>query len=67
MSAAAEAPQGVSHCRSCGADIVWLPTVNGSRMPIEFETFEPGDVMFEHGKHISHFSRCPHAERWRKP
>ena len=54
-------------CRSCGAEIVWLKTVNGKNMPVDAETFEPGDELFEPKRHTSHFSTCPEADKHRRP
>ena len=57
----------VSHCRSCGADIVWLPTASGKSMPVDASTVDDEDEHYEHSKHVSHFATCPSADWWRKP
>lgn len=41
-------------CRSCGADVVWIVTTSGAKMPLDPGTKE------------SHFATCPHAGAWRK-
>lgn len=41
-------------CRSCRADVVWIVTEGGRRMPVDPGTKE------------SHFATCPHAADWRK-
>lgn len=55
-----------TNCRSCGAQIIWMMTVNNRRMPVNADSAEPGETMYEHGKHVSHFSTCPQGDRWRK-
>jgi hypothetical protein len=52
-------------CRSCGAEIVFLRTASGNKTPVNAETVEPGDVDYEPGRHVSHFSTCPQASAWR--
>jgi hypothetical protein len=54
-------------CRACGKLMVWLPTKAGKRMPVNAETVLPDDVLFDHEKHVSHFSDCPQAARFRRP
>jgi hypothetical protein len=41
-------------CRSCGADVVWITTDRGRKMPVDPGTGE------------SHFATCPQADQWRK-
>jgi hypothetical protein len=41
-------------CRSCGADVVWITTTLGRKMPVDPGTGE------------SHFATCPQADKWRK-
>ena len=57
-------------CRSCGAEIVWLQTNSGKRIPVDAETCPDGEAerlyQPEHG-HVSHFATCPQAGKWRKP
>lgn len=52
-------------CRSCGAPIVWLPTRTGKTMPVDMATVRPGDALFDHTRHVSHFATCPQADTWR--
>jgi hypothetical protein len=42
-----------SHCRSCGARVLWLESKNGKRAPINQDG-------------VNHFATCPDANRWRK-
>lgn len=53
--------QGANTCRSCGAEIVWLKTAAGKNMPVDAETFETGDELFDIKRHTSHFATCPNA------
>ena len=53
-------------CRSCGAEIVWLKTAAGKNMPIDAETWEPGDDEFDHKRHTSHFATCPDSNQHRR-
>lgn len=56
----------VVSCKSCGADIVFLRTVNGKNMPVNADTVEPGDVDYEHGRHVAHWATCPQASQHRR-
>jgi hypothetical protein len=54
-------------CRSCGAEIVWLTTSGGKRLPVNAETASPGDTEFEpRSGHIAHVADCPQADLWKK-
>lgn len=52
-------------CRSCGEYIVFLPTSRGSNMPVDAESVTEGDEEFDPAVHISHFSTCPDADKFR--
>lgn len=56
-------------CRSCGKPVVWFRTKAGKRMPVDAETTKPTDAehQLDLGRHVSHFSTCPEADKWRKP
>jgi len=54
-------------CRSCGREIVWMKTKNGKNIPVNAETWEPGDELFEPGRHVAHFADCPNADQHRRP
>lgn len=56
----------LSSCRNCDADIVWLRTRSGRNMPVDADSVEPGDDEFDAGRHVSHFSTCPDAGRYRR-
>lgn len=47
--------------------MIYLPTKSGKSMPVNAETVEATDTEYQHGKHISHFSDCPAAAKFRKP
>ncbi len=70
-----------SHCRSCGAPIIWAETVNGRRMPLDEdpdpdgkfvldETREPPLATFaptDPGERFqSHFATCPDSDKHRR-
>lgn len=59
------------NCSRCGKAMILLPTHwkgdRWGRMPCNAETVEPEDTRYIHRKHISHFSDCPHAEKFRTP
>jgi hypothetical protein len=61
-------------CRSCNADVLWVETDGGWRMPLNAEpekrfVLEAGQSPMkakQRNTYVSHFATCPHAERWRK-
>lgn len=55
----------VSKCRSCDENIVWLKTATGKNMPVDADTVEEGDEVFDSKTHTSHFSTCPEADKFR--
>ncbi len=62
-------------CRSCGAEIIFLPTKAGKTNPVNWESLKPeersipeagGTIMFAPKTHqISHFATCPYANKYR--
>lgn len=58
--------KNVTRCRSCQAEIVWLPTTKDKKAPVNAETVEVGDTLFDPKKHMNHFATCPHAKQWKK-
>lgn len=71
--------KGYGRCRSCGAPVVWVETVRGTRIPFNpplaiartQETLLAGDDTrtIEHvdsAVSTSHFATCPDATQWRK-
>jgi hypothetical protein len=57
----------ITRCRSCRQRIVWLQTVNGKNMPVDADTVEAHDEVFEQGRHVSHFATCKDADTFRRP
>lgn len=57
----------ITRCKSCRERIVWLKTVSGANMPVDADTVEAHDEIYEHGRHVSHFSTCPNSNQHRKP
>ncbi|MBS0364943.1 MAG: hypothetical protein JSR67_03855 [Proteobacteria bacterium] len=57
----------ITRCKSCRARIVWLTTEAGKKIPVDADTVEADDEIYEHGRHVSHFGTCPQASSWRKP
>jgi hypothetical protein len=56
----------VYQCRSCKAQIVWLPTKAGKNIPVNLTNYSPEDKEFKPNWHVAHFATCPHAKAWRK-
>ncbi len=70
----------MSKCRLCGEKIVWVKTpkrtyskfytgykvIKGKAMPVDAGTVVPGETKFNHRMHLSHFSTCKQANKWRK-
>ena len=57
----------LSICRSCGAKIYWVRTVNNAKMPINAEPSETGNIYFV--ETIAHYTRAgvvlpPGTRRW---
>lgn len=55
------------NCKSCGKEIVWMKTKKGKNMPVNANTVQGKETVYDHTKgHESHFSTCDEAEKWRK-
>jgi len=62
-------------CRSCEAEIAFVKTKRGKAMPVDAESLTEEDVeilgrvgeevAYRHGEHVSHFSTCPDADKYR--
>lgn len=59
----------------CGKEIYFLTTTSGSKMPVNKESMTPMEVKccelnspvpFDPNRHISHYSDCPLAVKFRK-
>ena len=57
----------MSQCKTCGAEIVWVTTTAGKRMPLDitYKTVVTNDGKVVLGRE-SHFSTCPDADIHRK-
>ena len=54
-------------CVSCGAEIQWLKTEAGNRMPVDAGQLSAvGATVFDPKTMISHFATCPNAAQHRK-
>jgi len=62
-------------CKSCGKPIVFLRTEKGKMIPVNSDTVDVVDIKgtpvcvdeyFDHKRHVSHFSDCPAADKFRK-
>ncbi len=57
----------IVRCSTCNARIIWLKTQKGANMPVDADSVEPEDQIFDAaGGHISHFATCPDAFKHRK-
>ena len=53
-------------CKSCGAEIVYLKTKNGKIIPINADTIQGKETVYDHKiDHVSHFATCRDAGAWR--
>lgn len=57
----------IKKCKGCQADLIFLPTKSGKRMPVLASSVNIGDKQFDATKHRSHFADCPAAQKFRKP
>jgi hypothetical protein len=70
-----------SHCKSCGAEIIWAKTKNGKAIPIDAEPCKDGNIslynemaivmdmreiaFYDGPLYTSHFVTCPQADEYR--
>lgn len=57
----------IVHCSSCKAPIIFLQTSAGKQMPVNAETVEEHDTVYEHGRHVNHWGSCSNPKQHRKP
>lgn len=57
---------GNKNRKGCGKPIIWLTTRRGKRIPVEPESVEPDDQLFDNDKHIKHWIACDYAEWFRE-
>lgn len=51
---------------SCNARIIWLKTAAGMNMPVDADSVEPDDELYDGARHISHWGTCPAAKQFKK-
>jgi hypothetical protein len=52
----------MAFCRSCQAEITWIATMKGKKMPVDGAVTEE---IFDAENHVSHWDTCPDAATWR--
>ena len=53
-------------CKSCSKEIVFLKTKSGKTMPVNADTIQGRETVYDHKKgHVSHFSDCPDASKFK--
>jgi hypothetical protein len=59
----------ITRCKStgCNAKIIWLETESGRNIPVDADTVEPEDELYEHDRHASHWGTCKSAQQFRRP
>lgn len=56
----------IIRCQACQARIIFLDTAAGKKMPVDADTVEADDDVYEHGRHVSHFSTCTKPDQFRR-
>lgn len=56
----------IVRCAACQARIIFLLTSSGKKMPVDADTVDEEDEVYEHGKHVNHWGTCPNADQFRK-
>ena len=51
-------PSNVGRCKGCGAEIVWLASTKGGKVPVNVSGVRPGDQVFVGERHTSHMTTC---------
>lgn len=55
----------ITRCRACRARIIFLQSPTSERMvPVDADTVEDGDEVYESGRHVSHFTTCSDPDRF---
>ena len=56
----------MKNCKSCGKEIVFLKTKNGKIIPVNADTIQGKETVYDHKVgHMSHFATCPEANKFR--
>lgn len=57
----------IMRCKACNAMIIFLQSPNTpNKVPTDADTVEPHDEIFEHGRHVNHFTTCSDPNRFSK-
>ena len=57
----------MKNCKSCGKEIVFLKTKNGKIIPVNADTIQGKETVYDHKiGHVSHFATCKDASKFRK-
>lgn len=56
----------IVRCAACKAEIIFLPTVTGKRMPVDAASVDAEDEVYEQGKHVNHWGTCTDPKRFKK-
>lgn len=54
-------------CRSCNAEVYWIQTATGKKMPVDAAVDGGVAPGLHPGQGVSHFATCPHADQHRRP
>jgi hypothetical protein len=57
----------IVRCTACQARIIFLLTSSGKKMPVDADTVDEEDEVYEQGKHVNHWGTCTDPGRFRKP
>lgn len=55
-----------TECLGCGEYIVWVRTEGEKWMPVDADTYEEGDELYDSDKHAPHWASCPNAKQFRR-
>lgn len=56
-----------SHCKKCGAPLLWVKTTRGANAPLDAVMIVGIDADgVSHRVYLNHFSTCPHADDVRR-
>lgn len=56
----------IVRCKACNARIIFLMTSSGKKMPVDADTVDAEDEVYEQGKHVNHWGTCSDPERFKK-
>lgn len=56
----------MNQCKGCGARIIWMETVDGKNIPVDYQVQIKDEKVFDHARMKAHFATCPEAGKFRK-